>query len=173
MVKSRLVKTAFIILAFALCLFATSNVAFGQICPELPCVIGSSRSGEEASAGIDNFLVEAARSGERLFVIARLGTGEVYAYRNSYRLCEARDYLTPRLPALRELVPSDEYREAPPPIFAEGERVKGEGRLEFYLGSKLQLTRFIKRNRSANLNCCEDFTPKRARQWRKRCRESK
>ena len=173
MVKLRLVKTTFVILAFALCLFATSNVAFGQICPELPCVIGSSRSGEEASAGIDNFLVEAARSGERLFVIARLGTGETYAYRNRYRLCEARDYLTPRLPALRELVPSDEYREAPPPIFAEGERVEGKGRLEFYLGSKLQLTRFIKRNRSANLNCCEDFTPRRARRWRKQCRESK
>jgi len=172
-VKLGLVKTTFIIFAFVFCLLVTSSVAFGQICPDFPCVIDSSGSGEVTSAGIDNFLVEYARSGERLFVIARLGTGETDTGRNLQRLCEARDYLAPRIPQVRELVPSGEYRESPPTIFAEGERVEGEGRLEFYLGSKLQLTRFIRRNRSANLNCCEDFTPAKAKRKRKECKEWK
>jgi len=172
-VKLGLVKTTLIIFAFIFCLLVTSSVAFGQICPEFSCIVDSSGSGEAASAGIDNFLVEYARGGERLFVVARLGTGETDGGRNLQRLCEARDYLAPRLPQVPDLVPSGEYRKSPPTIFAEGERVEGEGRLEFYLGSKLQLTRFIRRNRSANLNCCEDITPAKAKQKRKKCKEWK
>jgi len=172
-VNLRFVKTTFIIFAFVFYLFATSSSAFGQICVEFPCVVDSSDSGEVASAAIDNFLVEAARSGERLFVIARLGTGETDSGRNLDRLCEARDYIVPRLPKTPELVPSGEYRQSPPTIFAEGERVEGEGQIEFYLGSKLHLTRIIRRNRSANLNCCEDITPAKAKRKRKECKEWK
>lgn len=108
-----------------------------------------------------------------MFVIAHLGLGETDAGRNPDRLCDARCYVVLRLSQIREGVVSGEYREPSPVVFAEGERVKGEGRIEFYLGSKLQLTRFIDRNRSANLNCCEDYTSVRARQKRKECREWK
>ena len=169
----RLVKITFIILALACCFFANSDITFGQICPKFPCVVDSSGSGEVASAAIDNFLYEAAKSGERIFVIARLGSGETDAGLNLDRLCEARNYLVPRLPKTLELIKLSERRESLPIVFAEGMRVEGEGRLEFYLGSKLHLTRFIKRNRSANLNCCEDFTPAKAKQKRKECREWK
>lgn len=154
----------FIIFAFVFYLLATSSLAFGQICPEFPCVVDSSGSGEVASAALDNFSVEATRSGERLFVIARLGTGETDAGRNLERLCEARDYIVSRFPKTLESQST---------VFAEGERVEGEGRLEFYLGSKLHLTRFIRRNTSANLNCCEDITPAKAKQKRKKCRKWK
>jgi hypothetical protein len=167
------VKNILINFALVFYLVVTSGSAFGQICAEYPCVVDSSDSGEVASAAIDNFLVKAARSSERLFVIAHLGKGETDAEGNLDRLCEARDYIVPRLPQVRELVPSGEYREPPPAVFAEGERVEGEGRLEFYLGSKLQLTRFIRQNRSANLNCCEDITPAKAKQKRKKCKEWK
>jgi len=167
--KIRLVKILFIILAFAFCLFATSNLAFGQICPEFPCVVNSTGTGEVASAAIDNFLVHAAQNGERIFVIARLGTGETDSGRNLNRLCEARDYILDRV--------SDErlkkYSDLLPVVFAEGAGVKGEGRLEFYLGSKLQLTRIIKRNRTANLNCCGELTPAEIRQKRKECKDWK
>lgn len=163
----------FIIFTFVFYLLATSSSAFGQICLEFPCVVDSSDSGEVASAALDNFSVEVARSNERLFVIAHLGTSETDAGLNLDRLCEARNYILSRFPTTRELVSSAENRESLPTVFAEGERVEGEGRLEFYLGSKLHLTRFIRRNRSANLNCCEDITPEKAKQKRKKCREWK
>ncbi|CAN5518580.1 hypothetical protein BH18ACI3_BH18ACI3_03300 [soil metagenome] len=154
---------------FVFCLFATSSFAFGQICPEFPCVVDSAGSGEVASAAIDNFLAHATQSGERIFVIARLSTRETDSERNLNRLCEARDYILWRL--------SDErlkkYRDSLPVVFAEGVAVEGEGRLEFYLGSKLQLTRIIKRNRTANLNCCGELTPTEIKQKRKECKEWK
>ncbi|MGI8811064.1 MAG: hypothetical protein ACR2IH_00865 [Pyrinomonadaceae bacterium] len=166
-------KTTLIIFAFVVYLFAASGPVSEQICPKFPCVVDSSGSGEVASAAIDN-LLEAARTDERLFVIARLGTRGADANgRNLSRLCEVRDYLVPRLSKVRKLVPPKEYREPPPTIFSEGERVEGKGRLEFYLGSKLQLTRFIGRNKSADLNCCEDITPAKAKQKRKKCKEWK
>lgn len=173
MAKLRFMKTTFIIFAFTFYSLATSGSAFGQFCAKFPCKVESSEGGEGASAAIDNFLVEVTRSGERLFVIARLGLGETDAGRNPDRLCDARSYVVLRLSQIREGVVSGEYREPPPVVFAEGDRVKGEGRIESYLGSKLQLTRFIDRNRSANLNCCEDYTSVRARQKRKECREWK
>jgi hypothetical protein len=157
------VKIFFIIFAFAVCFFATSSFAFGQICPKFPCVVDSAGTGEVASAAIDNFLVHAAEGGERIFVVARLGAQEKDSGRNLNRLCEARDYIVDRL--------SDERLKKT--VFAEGVAVEGEGRLEFYLGSQLQLTRFIKPNRTANLGCCGELTPAEIKQKRKECNDWK
>ncbi|MCA1624946.1 MAG: hypothetical protein LC768_02920 [Acidobacteria bacterium] len=159
-------KILFTILAFAFCLFATSNSVFGQICREYPCVVNSTETGEVASAAIDNFIDLASRTGGRIFVIARLGTQETDSKQNLDRLCEARDYILDRLPNVGD------FREYPI-VFAEGAYVEGEGRLEFYLGSKLQLTRIIKRNREANLNCCGELTRAERKQKRKECRDWK
>ena len=169
MVKLTLVKILFIILAFAFCLFATSSFAFGQICPKFPCVVDSAGTGEVASAAIDNFLVHAVDSSERIFVIARLSKQEKGSGRNLNRLCEARDYVLDRLSGGRY----KEYFDLQPVVFAEGAAAEGEGRLEFYLGSKLQLTRFIKLNRTANLNCCGELTPAEIKQKRKECKDWK
>jgi hypothetical protein len=51
-------------------------------------------------------------------------------------------------------------------VFAEGERVNGEGRLEFYLGSRLRLVVLAKRNRMPNLTCCDDYFPAARRRIR-------
>ena len=164
-------KILFIILAFAFCLFATSSFAFGQICPKFPCVVDSEGTGEVASAAIDNFLAHAAESGERIFVIARLDKQETNSGRNLDRLCEARDYILWRFSGASGRF--KEFIDSSPTIFAEGAAVEGEGRLEFYLGSRLQLTRFIKPNRTANLSCCGELTPKEIKQKRKECKDWK
>ena len=164
-------KILFIILSFAFCLFATSSFTFGQICPKFPCVVNSEGSGEVASAGIDNFLGHIAGSSERIFVIARLGSQETGSKSNLNltRLCEAREYILWRLSGQQTSIKLDSL----PPIFAEGEGIKGEGRIEFYLGSKLLLTRIIKRNRPANLNCCGELTPAERKQKQKDCKDWK
>lgn len=166
-------KSKFIILAFTFHLFASSNLAQRQICPEFPCIISSSSSGEVASAAIDNFLVEAARTSERIFVIARFGKNDTIPQRNLDRLCEARNYALAILPKAREMVRSEGNFDSLTTIFAEGERVEGEGRLEFYVGSKLLLTRLIERNKAANLNCCEDYTPAKRKREQRKCKEWK
>jgi hypothetical protein len=163
------VKILSITLAFTFCLFATSSSAYGQICRAFPCVVDSSGTGEVASAAIDNFLVHAVESGDRIFVIARLGKQERDSGRNLNRLCDARNYVLNRLSGGRY----KEYFNLQPVVFAEGAAAEGEGRLEFYLGSKLQLTRFIKLNRTANLDCCGELTPAEIKQKRKECKDWK
>jgi hypothetical protein len=162
-------KTIFIIFTFAFCFFATSDSVFGQTCPKYPCVIDSVDSGEVASAGIDNFLYHSLESGERIFVIAHLGKEKSDSGRNLNRLCEVRNYFLDLL-SNKQI---KEYFNLFPVIFAEGAGVEGEGKIEFYLGSKLHLTRHIKRNRTANLDCCGELTQSEVKQKNKECRDWK
>ncbi len=164
-------KILFVILSFAFCLFASSSFTFGQICPKFPCVVDSEDSGEVASAAIDNFLAHIDGSSERIFVIARLGSQETSSKSNLNlnRLCDARDYILWRFSGQQSRIKIDSLST----IFAEGEGIKGEGRIEFYLGSKLLLTRIIKRNREANLNCCGELTPTERKQKQKDCSDWK
>jgi hypothetical protein len=158
-------KILFIILSIAFCLSVTSNFANAQICPEYPCVIRSTGSSEVAAAAIDNFIHYAVESKERIFVIARLSSQETNATLNLNRLCEAREELS--------RLESDYFKKergySIPVVFAEGVGIEGEGRLEFYLGSKLILTRLIRQNFPANLNCCGEFTRTEIKQKRKEC----
>jgi len=85
---------------------------------------------------------------ERLFVIARPGKAE-----KSNRISVARLSYTRTLLLVMRRFP---FQTA---IFAEGDRVDGEGRIEFYLGSRLRLVTLAKRNKILNLTCCEDYFP--------------
>jgi len=71
----------------------------------------------------------------RAFIIARLGAGEYSRTLNQNRFACVRFVLQDSLKTERI-------------IFAEGERVKGLGRIEFYLGNELMNTALIARNRS-------------------------
>src|SRR6185295_13881517 len=101
---------------------------------DLPEVVPSDSSGEITSREIDRMSVEVRTSRERLFVIVRLGTGE-----SSLRLNRARLYKTRQYLSIKSFDPKTT-------VFAEGERVEGEGRIEFYLGSRLRLVTLAKLN---------------------------
>lgn len=157
-------KFKLILVTFVIYFSANLNSVNGQVCPAYPCIIGSSETGEVASAAIDSLLFRAAEAGERIFVIARRGGNEKTRLRlNLYRLCEARMFILDRSKGISH---SGDSLSA---VFAEDGVINGEGRLDFYIGSKLQLTRMIKRDRMATLNCCGERTAHQVKQDREEC----
>jgi len=84
---------------------------------------------------------EAKDSGDRIFVIARPGKAES-SHLTRRRLHNARTYIVPRLKSGKV-------------IFAEGERAAAEGRVEFYLGSKLKVVAMMERGGDLCVCCCE------------------
>ncbi len=99
---------------------------------------------EENSAWLDLLMQRLAEGNkpERVFVIARLGKGENASFLNRRRLHNARTYLMNRLKPESIVV-------------AEGERVAGEGRVEFYVGSELTLVSLVQRGEDLCVNCFE------------------
>jgi hypothetical protein len=134
-------------LAFLVCTFAPSNTAFAQKgwWEGEPYIIPSNESGEISSAVTDAMRLEI--KGERLFVIVRLGRGEANRLLNQVRLHIAKGFM------LRKGFNGQTS------VFALGEPVEGEGRIEFYIGSKLRLVTLAPRNKLPNLTCCEDYSP--------------
>ena len=141
------VKLTLITLSLALCAAAAHESAFAQDAPAEPYVVESDSSGEISSREIDIMIAEASASGERLFVVVRLGAGETSRRLNRARLYNTRQHLS-----VKGFGP-------PPTVYAEGERVVGEGRIEFYLGSRLRLVVLAERNKMPNLTCCVDYFP--------------
>ncbi|CAN5229568.1 hypothetical protein BH18ACI2_BH18ACI2_12120 [soil metagenome] len=105
-------------------------------------VAGDANACELNAALLDNLIVMARESNERVFVIARLGKGETSRYLIHRRLYNARIYLDGRLKP--EAV-----------VLAEGERTNEQGRVEFYLGSKLIINSLVARGGDLCVNCCE------------------
>lgn len=141
-------KFAFVLLIFIFILLANSITLIAQSSSDKPFIAQSDASGEETVRDLEIIAVDAKNTGERLFVIARLGKAEKSNQINLARLAYARAFL---------LV----MRKFPfqAPVFAEGERVDGEGRIEFYLGSDLRLVTLAKPNKIPNLTCCPDYFP--------------
>lgn len=83
---------------------------------------------------------EEAGKDQTVIIIARLGAGETSRKLVGNRLRQVADYLNGRI--LRERI-----------ITAEGERVRGLGLLEFYVGGKLHSTFKVKRNRGLVAGC--------------------
>jgi hypothetical protein len=109
------------------------------------------------SAHLDSLATEQASTQERIFVIARLGRGEISNPLNQLRLQAARAYLV----GTRGMDPAKL-------VFAAGEKVEGEGRVEFYLGSRLTLISLAPRGRNVVLSCCGDTVPQLPRHPRRR-----
>ena len=79
----------------------------------------------------------------RLFVISRLGAGET-RQRIGHR----------RLHNVRAMFESNRPLDPAKLITAEGERVKGPGRVEFYIGSQLVIVATFRRNADFCVDCC-------------------
>jgi hypothetical protein len=118
-----------------------SGVAAAQNTQEPVIVPGDANACETNAVYLDVLINMARESKERVFVIARLGRAETSRYLIHRRLHNARTYL-------RRLNPEQI-------VVAEGERAEGQGRVEFYLGSKLILVGLVARGGDLCVNCCE------------------
>ena len=116
-----------------------------QTSTEPHIVKGDGNAGELNSASLDYMINEHQSNGERFFVIARLGRGETARLLNQKRLQSARYFLLEMKKLGKEQI-----------VFAEGEPIAGEGRIEFYLGSHLKLVSLAKRGKNVSLICCVD-----------------
>jgi hypothetical protein len=106
-------------------------------------VLGNASTCEENAVSIDN-LANALRSSDaRLFIVARLGKGESSRELNRRRLYNVRTYFKGWQIDARRFV------------FAEGDRVEGEGRIEFYIGSTFMQVSLVKRGRDICVDCCD------------------
>ena len=152
-------KFTLIILTLFLSLFTVS--VFGQNIVDEPYKIPSNSSGEENSALTDAIAIEIKQSGERLFIIVRLGKGETSRQINQVRLFNTKSFMLSK--------GIDEKTS----VFAEGERTEGEGRIEYYLGSKLKLITLAAKNKMPNLTCCEDYIPPTKRNIKRKKRKGK
>ncbi len=146
-------KLAFTLLVFFFISFANNVSSFAQNIE--PFIAQSNESGETTIAELEAIAFDSKNSGERLFVIARLGTGEIHRAAN-FRLINT------------QLKLSSLGFNSQNAVFAVGERVRGEGRIEFYLASHLRLVILAKRNQMPNLTCCKDYFPPVKRRTRKR-----
>jgi hypothetical protein len=87
--------------------------------------------------------VEQIKRGGVLVVVARLGDGEGSRELNRRRLYNVREYLEGRGGLAADKI-----------VVAEGERVRGYGRLEYYLGGKLFEQLLFRRNGYVCHSCC-------------------
>ena len=131
-----------LLLLTALAVFGQSAKA-QQTSTEPYIVKGDGNAGELNSASLDYLVNEHQSTGERFFVIARLGRGEKARSLNQKRLQSARYFLLEMKRLGKEQI-----------VFAEGEPIDGEGRIEFYLGSHLKLVSLAERGKSVSLICC-------------------
>ena len=139
-------KFAFLFLTFSFIWLAPSTTLNAQNNSDEPFIARSDASGEETIRELEKIAHDSVNSGERLFVIARPGKTE-----SSNRISLARLSYTKAILFQARRFPFQS------PVFAEGERVNGQGRIEFYLGSNLRLVTLAKRNRIPNLTCCPDY----------------
>ena len=96
------------------------------------------------SAYLDLLSNKQKESGERIFVISRLGKREKKS-KNIERLTLVKHYLIERAGLEKERV-----------VFAEGSKTNDLGKLEFYLGSKLFLIIEMSKNSVGCFGCCDD-----------------
>jgi hypothetical protein len=138
-----------IYLSSGLLLLSYPSVARAQESGETKIVEGGINGCELNSAYLDALTQEARARSERVFVIARLGRGEKSTVLNRNRLHRVRNHLVVTGRLKKDRV-----------VFAEGDRVDSEGRIEFYLGSRLYLVSLAKQGKDVCLTCCDDRFPK-------------
>jgi hypothetical protein len=113
-------------------------------------VPGNHSACEVNAAAFDNLANMLRSSEERLFILARLGTGETSAELNRRRLHNVRTYFKEGWPN----VASKRF------VFAHGDRVEGEGRIEFYIGSRLVQISLVRRGGDICVDCCDYPDPR-------------
>jgi hypothetical protein len=111
-----------------------------------PHVVQGDLSACESNAVSFDTLASMLRStiDERLLVVARLGKGE-----NSRELNRRRLY------NVRTCFKGNWEIDAKRFVFAEGDKIEGEGRVEFYIGNDLIIVSVVKRGKDICVDCCD------------------
>src|SRR5215813_13305362 len=135
-------KVNIIVLALGVAMLSSSMLGQSTSTDE-PDVINSRESGELHSSLTDILAQEASKTNERLFVIFHRGSNDTFAGINWIRLMNLKAYFTA---TQKRFGTAD-------PVFAYGKPVAGEGRIEYYLGSRLRLIVFSTKNKSPNFTC--------------------
>ena len=108
-----------------------------------PDIVAANAQGcQQNTINIANLGALANTTKEKIFVIARLGTGETNHALNRRRLNDVRTQFDINWTSSKI-------------ILAEGARVKGQGRIEFYFGSELMSVSLITRNGDFCSLCCD------------------
>lgn len=156
MKMNKIIKAAIFTSAF-LFLLAIFNSA--QTTADTPETVPSNGSGEVSASAIDG--MRSLIGNERLFVISRPGTGETKTRIAQYRLANAKSFMLESRNFNRQTS-----------VFAEGEPVEGEGRIEFYIGNRLWLIILAQRNKIPKLTCCDDYFPPAKKKTKPKKRKS-
>jgi len=136
-------KIIFALTVFAWLLVFSSESAHAQDSSPRPLFgVDEATACEDNAAKLDNLVVMARAGSERVFVIARLGKGETSRYLIHRRLYNAKTYIHGRL-------------KPDGLVLAEGERVNGQGRIDFYLGSTFIMSALAARGKDLCVYCCE------------------
>ena len=140
----RFLFSIFLVLIVAVPINAQSKATEPYVVP------GNIGACEVNAATFDNFANILRSTDERLFVVARLGKGESSRELNRRRLHNVRNYFKEGWPNI----------DAKRFVFAEGDRVEGEGRVEFYIGSILMQISLVKRGKDICVDCCDYPDPR-------------
>ena len=105
---------------------------------------GRDIGGEYTSKVLDDLIAGARQTGEPVFVVSRLGKADKTRY-NRRRLHNA----VTRLVDYPVALPAEQV------VSAIGQRTKGSGRVEFYLGGRLFYVVTFRANRDFIVDCCE------------------
>ena len=145
-------------LLIVLCALATGFVAVAQDRPANPVVELRSSNCETDEANFNVVRVDALKAlnkGSVIIAIARLGSGDKRRGLNQQRLNAAKEWLAKAGFPIEKLT------------LAQGERVTGSGRLEFYVEGRLTHLILPRPNLGLCTECCnprpEDFTQTKKR----------
>jgi hypothetical protein len=108
---------------------------------EVEIVPATARGCQRNTINVANLQALVQTTKEKAFVIAHLGTGETSRRLNPRRLNDVKTEFG--------------LGDSPKILFAEGARVQGLGRIDFYLGSKLMSVTLLARNGDFCATCCD------------------
>jgi hypothetical protein len=136
-------------------MLAAASLGITQDRPEdarsVQTVPGNCEMNAAALDSVRSEALEETNKGGVVIVIARLGTRETSGMQNRRRLQIVKTYLSKYGLGARRIVA------------AEGERVDGYGRVEFYVAGKLRVVLLANRNKPICVECCnaDDTDPYR------------
>ncbi|MEK6286865.1 MAG: hypothetical protein AABO57_14090 [Acidobacteriota bacterium] len=111
--------------------------------------MGTSEDGEYTSYLVDAIIAEVRQSGSIVIVISSLGTGDTRPSLHKRRLHNA----AARLVDYQSAIPRKQV------VTAEGDRVKGKGKVEFYVNGRLVYVVLFKPNADFTMDCCDGADP--------------
>jgi hypothetical protein len=102
--------------------------------------------GEYTSLKLDEIIAEVLQTGSTVIIISRLGTGDTRANLHHRRLHNA----VARLVDYKKAIPREQV------VTALGNRVKGGGKVEFYVNGRLVYIVVFKPNADFRVDCCDE-----------------